>query len=296
MQSNLIIMDDDKEYVDRLLSAIFKKNNINYNIMSLESIDELRKICLNPNDVMLVSENYKIDIENLIGDYKNIEVYYLSSNKNINESNYIYKYQSITSILDAILKQFNYKDSVINADNKTNLTVIFSPEGLGSTTDLIMKSINKDIKTLYINLTSLPGNELLYSVDGTDLIELLYYSNYSEITFSQIRECIIDIDGVDILLTGNHTLEYSQISENDWINLINKIREINYYEKIIIEIDASICCFVKMLEMASKIYVALAYDSLIKRQRLEKILLLRGYKNLVERILYIDDKQSRNLW
>lgn len=261
---SIIIADQDEEYLAplelQLVDMVDEECTINV-ITSKQYFDDFFNMPQKAG-ILLINENLFNDNINK-HDIENIFILTEDSNKEIfNGYKCIYKYTSIKNIFQLI----GEKSEVFNSDFKrgrveNKLIVVYSPVGGSGKTFIsagmsaALKEYNK--KILYINTESLQNfSKVLF--DETTSAAKNFEKSLREKDFNLLSKLNENISNkyFEYLKPLGQTMSFVDISLDNYIYLIDKIKEAELYDYIIVDtsvdLDKDKC---KLLNKADKLII-----------------------------------------
>lgn len=261
---DIIIADQDQDYLTplelQLVEMVSEESVINI-ISSKDYFDDFFSVPQKA-EILLINENLfneninKHDIEN---------VYILTEDNTkeiFNGYKCIYKYTNIKEIFELIGEKSKIFDvDSINEQLENKLIVVYSPIGGSGKTFLsvamstVLKEYNK--KILYINTESLQNfSNILF--DETTFVTKGFEKSLKEKDFNILNKLNENISNTyfEYLKPLGQAMSFSNISLDNYIYLIDKIKEKKLYDYIIVdtsvELDKDKC---NLVNKADKIVV-----------------------------------------
>jgi len=203
------------------------------------------------------------------------------------------KYQPADLVAQCILSHFMEVAGVsipgkFSGSSKTKVIGLFSPvhRTLQSTFSLTLCTLlGRNHKVLYLNFEHYFGvEELQPDLHCKDLADLLYYLSEDKSTFSlrfhMILQKINRFDYVPPMRAGQNLLS---ITEREWLDLIQKIRDLDEYDYLILDLSESIQGLYDILRGCDTVYTMIRNDraAKMKMSRYEQLLVWYDYKDVV---------------
>ena len=195
----LLIIDNNKKYVERLTNALQKKYENRYDIYSISSSpgaeDKIKDLC---PDIVLVDEKIGSVNERMLA---MISAFLVSDSKveKVGEKRAICKYKSVDEIHKDILSIYADSSNKVvshSESSKGEMIVFTSPAGgTGCSTIAAACSIHcakAGKKTLYLNLNPFDNPEIWFSGNGkTGMSDLVYAVKSRNSNFSvKVESCL----------------------------------------------------------------------------------------------------------
>lgn len=241
MKTKICVYDTDFIYGKRFCNAAMRIMGSKYIFMYFKDIKSLNEFKVE-NDVkaIITNSNHIEEVREL-----DVDFYYILTENDqgfLKEGKikYIYKYQKINKILEAIdgdIKKM--KDSLkIANEKKSKLIVIYAPEKFKDyelVTKKFIKAMSKKNNILYVRTEEYENFK-----GNIGFSNLIYQFKEDNLTMSSIKHEIINdnVLGVDILHSVAYPEDYNVINNMDFCNILNQIRDIEY-EYVIVSLDES---------------------------------------------------------
>ncbi len=264
MRIKVALLDDDKNYIERLSTAFLNKFSDKLEVYSFSTVESaFSGLIKNKINVFLASEAYDINVEGLPMGCG--FAYLVASNgvQTLKGQKTVCRFQKAEIIFKEILGIYseNVSDSIgIKFDGDGNASVIsfFSPGGgTGSTTAAIacakrMASAGK--KVMYLNIERLGNADLFLSGPGNFDLSNVIFSLKSKKSASVLKmESYVkeDSSGVYFYSSPAMALDIMDLTKDDVENLIESIKMIGNYEFIVIDCDFGFSAkVIKLFEMS----------------------------------------------
>lgn len=275
----IILLDTDNEYLQNFTEYCMNNDN-EFSLISFSETVNMAEYCNESSNFdLIVISQYCISDE-LINNYKG-KIAILNDDKHIefiNDCKTIYKYQSADKVISDILNICAEDKKEIRKEN--NLKIgndriigIYSPVNrCGKTTlslELCKNFENK--KVLLINFESYSTiMENLELEEGYNLSDLLYFYIKNEGRLDIKLEAIKrQYQGIDIIPPIKNPKDLKEVSDDVWIDFINKIRSIDKYEIIVLDISNVFCDISVILDLCDVILMPVLEDtnSCIKKEK-----------------------------
>ncbi|MCT4542042.1 MAG: AAA family ATPase [Vallitalea sp.] len=292
---NVLIADCDKGYTNAISQYLSTWEETDYNIISFTEKQLLQEyLKTEKTDILLISPELLTENINL----SNVQVTIINTPDRIPESllsyPYINKYQPGDKIARELINIFSKycRDEIVINNNNINSTIIgvYSPiGGIGKTT--VAVEIGKQYalngyKTLFISLEELSSYISLLDCDfSNNFSDLLYHLKQKNKNLIMKIEGLKNVDkysGMNYFCPVSCYMDIQEISINEWIELLEYIRNNSDYEKIILDFNSSVNeKNIKILKECDKVIM------LINNDKMAQIKINQLYKNLD--ILGIED-------
>ncbi len=282
MKIKVALLDDDKNYLNRITSAFTNKYMDKLEIYSfsklelaLESLDE-KKI-----DVFLASEEYEINAENIP---KRCGFAYFVSGSGVEEiygQRAICKYQKAELIYRQILGIFADVSSGIAGvkfDNDVNVITFFGCSGGVGSSSLAAayarRMAKKGKKVLYLNTERLGNSEYFFSGEGNQTFSDVLYAIKSQKTNlsikleSSIRE---DSTGVRFYQSSAMAMDIVEMAVEDFRVLLNTVKTTMDYEFIIIDAELTMDDMFHEISKNSTVIIIVGDGSEISNEKLVRL-------------------------
>lgn len=206
----------------------------------------------------------------------------------------INKYQEAERVLKSLLEIYvEIADSVLPplpGDSRTKFIGIYSPvrRCLQTSFALTMSQmLAAEHRTLYLNFEHYAGiTELLPDIQTRDMGDMLYFLNAGEDTFRLRMQIIIqrkgDLDYVPPMKSGQNLLT---VSPAEWMQLLQKIRELEEYEFVVMDLSESIQGLFDILRSCEKVFTLTGEDRIARSKLLqyEQVLALYQYEDVLDK-------------
>lgn len=252
MKIKLAVLEKDKSYLTKVVSAFGTKYADKFEIYSFTDMDvALSNIESSRIDVLLASDAFEIDATKLpsrcafayLVDSMGIEM--------VNETRAICKFQKADLIYKQILSVYSEKASsitgfVAHAD-KGNIVVFSSPcGGVGNSVmaaACAARVAAKGKKALYLNLEKFGGSDLFFNGEGQYSMSDIIFALKSKKTNlpMKLEGCVRQAaNNVYYYAQTRNALDMLELTTEEIIRLISEIKLMGEYDYIIIDADFSI--------------------------------------------------------
>lgn len=273
---NIIIADYDKGYINAISRYLSTYENNYFNVIAFSSSELLLKhLTSSKADILLISPEM-MDVDYNLS---NIQVVIINIEDRIPESLMDYpnlnKYQPGDLIVKQIINIFSQqsKDEIIEISNtnQAKLIGVYSPiGGIGKTVTSISlgkKYAMNNYRTLFLSLEELASySQLLDCNSNNDFSDLIYYIKQKN------KNLLLKIEGLknNDINSGLHYFspplcyeDVQQVSVDEWIHLIQYLKEKSSYERIILDFDCQLTMKnIKLLQSCDDVYMLVNGDSL----------------------------------
>ncbi len=289
----MVICDSEKKYLEKLSAYFRKRKECIFDVVSFTDIDLMVKnltgreveilviseklleecgsniTCDSVNEVIKISERNEpekclfIKKVIILSENKNGALPYREASNIAEEC--VYKYQAASGILYSILSEYDYKD--LNENNETNVSIIgiYSPVKRSLKTSFaytLSQILNEEENVLYLNLEGCSGlNAMLYFDNDKNLADLIFdYSIYREEYPKRFHKFIKTVDGIGIIPPVETVSELQCIDKEDLISMLRRLRYIDSYSKVVIDVGDNVSGIIDILCMCDVIYMPVRDD------------------------------------
>ncbi len=262
----IVIADEDEGYLSPLEIKFVEEMTDAAEIITITDREYFEKYFSTPRkiDILIINEEFYSD--SLIK--HNIDnTFILKENEDVHsENNEIYKYTSVKDIYDEIIGKIKLTEGLPQEKKQTETIMIYSPAGGTGTSTLsliIAETIAKRHKrVLYLsteNIQSLSvylGSEHFMSKELERKIALKAFDAVSE-----LKNELVEAGGVYYVPPIRQAAAVLGIREEHYIHLIQKIRESNDFDYIVVDTDSGLTSEkVSMMVCADRVAVVAAQD------------------------------------
>lgn len=252
MKIKLAILDKDKSYLNRIVTAFGTKYSDKFEIYSFTEQDvALMTLDQARIDVLLSSDAFDIDVASLPN---RCGFAYLVESVGIdtyNEQRAICKFQKADLIYKQIVSVYAEKASSITGfkvdGNGCTVGVFCSPSGgVGASTIAAACAVNyaaKGKKVLYLNLEKFGAAELFFNGQGQyDMSDVIFALKSKKTNLPlKLESCVKqDGSGVYFFSQTKHALDMLELSSEETLRLISELKLMGEYEYIILDMDFSL--------------------------------------------------------
>ncbi|MCR4585658.1 MAG: hypothetical protein K5686_08030 [Lachnospiraceae bacterium] len=207
---------------------------------------------------------------------------------------YIWKYQSAEDIRKQLLDYYSETaeagTSAAAGRRSTKVIGIFSPvaRSIQTSFSLLMgQFLAKHSKVLYLNLEPFSGlSKLMCDSNNRDLTDLVYYleGNADRLVY-KLESMVGNVNGLDYVSPAFSFIDLGQISEENWIRMIETLRSMGNYDYIILDLSEMVCGLLNVLRKCDLIYTIADREgfALTRLEQYEELLHSLEYDDIKER-------------
>ncbi|MCR5118536.1 MAG: hypothetical protein K6B44_02810 [Lachnospiraceae bacterium] len=284
----LAVCTVDEAYAKRLQDALSERDAFPFSVFiytKSENLGNSEKISL-----YLADETFYEGLKNA-----GKALILLKSRENGPEAErYIWKYQSAEDIRKQLLDYYSeLADTGASGNGKkhsTKVIGIFSPvaKSIQTSFSLLMgQFLAKRSKVLYLNLEPFSGlSKLMSDCNNRDLTDLVYYLDGNEDRLVYKLESMVgNVNGLDYVSPAFSFLDLGQISEDNWIRLIDTLRKMGTYDHIILDLSEMVQGLLNVLRKCDLIYTIADREgfALARLEQYDELLHALEYDDLKER-------------
>lgn len=310
MKIKLVLVDSDKQYVDRLLNSIVSDYEDKIEVLAYTSPEQLMEDKHARGDVYLISSEYMFDKNDFPA---GCGIAYFTESKEIKSfhgEKAIAKYQRLNDIYTQVLNLYAESSGIVMDDHKNNgqISIYIITSGVGGagkttiSVGIAQYLAMQGKKVLYISLEAL-GNTDVHFVRGTqgDLGDIIYMLKSKKNNISLKLKSIIQKDFMDVyyISSSENPYDLESFTQDDVKALIDEIQALDGYDCLVLDTDSSIDeKYIELLLKAEKI-VYVDVDSraaIYKRQNFITTMLMYEHKyseSIVGRVVGIMNKAER---
>ncbi len=288
----LVLCDTEEEYARHMTEYLKSHKEAPWNIHTYTEVESLVSFAKEYSiDMLVVAENAYVQQIRELGVKKCVllnesGVVRWSGIRNVN------KYQEAESVYREILSEYveTAKDPLpkLAVEYGTKMIGFFTPvhRSLQTTFALTMGQIlAQKHKTLYLNFEFCAGNpELLPDMRTRDLSDLIYFLNTDKERFLLRMQTILLKKGqMDYVPPVKAGMTLPEVKQEEWLELLSRIRESGEYEYIILDLGESIQGLLELLRACDRIYT-LVKDGRSARGKIaqyERLLQMTDYEELL---------------
>lgn len=252
LRIKLAILENDKEYIERLTKVFENKYSNKLQIYAFTNKDSaIKNINDKDIDIFIASEKYDIDKETIPS---NCGFAYLVESNDIDvlkEEKTIGKYQMADQIYKQVLGIFSEVNSRIvgmnvNSDSKLKIiTVLSAAGGVGASTIASSIAVRKALsnkRVIYVSLEKFTSTDLYFNGDGIMTFSDVIYALKGKNTNIQLKlESVVrrDITGVNYYSGCKNALDMEELNCDDLQRFIENIQMMDKYDYMVIDMGLS---------------------------------------------------------
>ena len=270
-KDNLIIYDEDEEYVSAFSEYINQLSEAAFSVAAFTNLESMIQY-VNEVDVCAILLPEKLLCAEIIA--LNIEIYLLEDNiraENMYDFQTIGKYQAGDCIIREVSTYYSEKKDISKFSairNKDMLIYgVYSPiNRCGSTTFAITMAQQIGVKrrVLYINLEEFSGlKDVFLSEYISDLSDLMYfYLQNSENMEFKFKASIYSYHNMDYIPPMSYSVDIRNINIDVWCRFIKDIAKWSNYEVIVLDIGNMVSDVVKLFSICNRVFMPYISDKL----------------------------------
>lgn len=284
-EKNLVICDEEIRYADSLGENISRHEELSVKVYVCSNLENAIQLSKEKQiHIFVVDEKYAYEERRKVP-ANHIFILGRSKIADLQEEEHaLLKYRCADEIIRELFEVYTEKtkDDLFDISKKESAKIlsVYSPiHRVGKTEFAIALSREcaKRKKTLYINLEEYAGFEGA-DENGGNLGDLLYYMKQGNENLGMRLQAIVSQrDGVDYLLPIPMALDLKEISKNEWIGLLEQIRENSIYECVVLDVGESVQGLYSLLERCDRVYMPVLQDAISERK-------IKRYESNVERL------------
>ncbi len=270
-KENLIIYDEDEEYVSAFSEYINQLSEATFSVAAFTDLEAMLNYA-EEADISAILLPERLLCAEIIS--LNAEIYLLTDNvkrDNIYDFQAIGKYQSGDCIVREISTYYCEKRDVSNISSIKNKEMciygVYSPvHRCGSTTFAITLAqqlgINK--KVLYINLEEFSGlKEIFLSEYISDMSDLMYfYLQHSDNMEFKFKASLYNYHNMDYIPPMSYSVDIRNIDSDIWCSFIKDISGWSNYDAIVVDIGHMISNISALFSICNKVFVPYINDKI----------------------------------
>lgn len=313
---NLVIVDNDDEYLLALSNYLSSKYFSEFKITSISNADYFKEYLdkVQGIDILLINNKYAntIDLKNKFVN----TIIFICDEPNNNMNNSIFKYVNADKIYNEIKEIYfkanpTLKNTIGGKDTK--ITCCYSPlGGCGKTIISIamlleLREENKEV--LYLNLEDIPSTNLFFNCSGRSSIsEVLYLlKDRNENLKIKILEYLKkDETGIYYFEPIENVVDYENISGNDIVYFLSLLSQLNKFDHIIIDMSSKFNSVYSQIINSSDMVLTILGQDLNSKRKLDSFLeqqesldkfifVLNKYKNDNAKITFPNSLSYENI-
>ncbi len=252
MKVKLVLLDSNKEYLNRLMSTLSQKYSDKLEVYSFTDMSLVFDIFNTVKaDVFLANEEFDVDVNNLPKDCGFAYIAEDSAAESIKSSRAVAKYQRVDLFYKEVLGIYAEKSSNItayksNSNSMTQLVAFTSASG-GAGSSLLSVAFSKYAascgkRVLYISLELLGNTDDYFKGEGRlDFGDVIFAIKSRKVNLSLKLESIVrqDVSGVYFYSSSDVFLDLLELDEEDISVLFKELCDGGLYDYIVIDTDCS---------------------------------------------------------
>lgn len=271
-EQNLVICDRDFRYANGLGENVMERRELALKVHTCTNLESLMQFSATHKiHILIIDESYTQTERAQTGAEKIFVLTKTSCKDLTKEEKAIYKFQCADLILAEIFETYCENGSPLllkqMKKKKRKLVAVYSPiHRIGKTTFALAfaKEIARNERTLYLNLEEYAGAGHRFArAEGRNLADLLYYMRQEEETLgmriSMMLRKIEELDYIPPILLSS---DLKDISEEEWCDLLERIRDETVYETIVLDLSESVQGLFSILKKCDCIYMPVLEDEL----------------------------------
>lgn len=292
---NLVILEEEEDYLLGLSCYIKKKFHNSLQVNSFRSLEKVKQFLKSKREIDIFLSGI------LLSDSQEKEFgakqYIYLGNENIRESNgrsMLYKYQPKDALLKNFVTVCDFKGIAgINlGERKTDFIGIYSPVArCGKTTMALTMAqlLSEEKKVIYVSLETWPGfDRYLGNYCGMNLSDLIYFIKQGKKNLTEyILASEIPLEDFYVIAPVKNSPDIQMVETEEIKFLLEEIVSTNQYDVVILDFGD---CFYRnlslMMEM-DRLYMPVLSDEISIKKQVEFYDFLENseYKDLKEKIV-----------
>lgn len=294
------ICDAEKEYAFRFMEQLRLKQNLSFQMRVFTDSEKLVHFARQaPIDILLISErSFNEEVAQLrIG-----RTIVLSEGLQAEEETQyypsLYKYQSSDAIVREIMSSYREggtRKTIAQQGEEIRMIGVYSPVSVPQKLLFSMALgmvCAKTSRTLYLNLEAFSGfEEFLDCHYEWNLSDLVYLFRQKSASLAEKMNAMIDqIGGMDYLPPIQTPSDYTELTGEEWIHLIEAIGSVGNYDTIVLDLGQNMPEPLLVLSGCSRIFVPIAEDMLsaAREREFENLLAATGQEALADRLELVE--------
>lgn len=249
MKIKLAILEHDRSYLTRIVSAFGRKYADKFEIYSFTSpdvaLDTLNSARI---EVLLSSDAFEIDVTRLPNRCAFAYLIDSADVEMVNNQRAICKFQKADEIYKQILSVYSEKASTItgfkmSGDDSHVITFCAPGGGVGSSTMAAACAVHfaaKGHKVLYLNLEKFGSADLFFSGQGQfDMSDIIFALKSKKVNLPMKLESCVRQDprGVYYYATAKLALDMMELTNEEILRLISELKLTGSYDYIILDTE-----------------------------------------------------------
>ncbi|MBE5925890.1 MAG: hypothetical protein E7270_02900 [Lachnospiraceae bacterium] len=270
-KENLIIYDEDEEYVSAFSEYINQLSEAAFSVAAFTNLESMINY-VNEVEISAILLPEKLLCAEIIS--LNVEIFLLTDNTssdNMYDFQTIRKYQAGDSIVREVSTYYAEKKDIskLSAIRNKDMIIygVYSPiHRCGTTTFAITlaQQLGLNKRVLYINLEEFSGlKDILLSEYISDISDLMYfYLQNSENMEFKFKASIYRYHNMDYIPPMSYSADIRNIDVEIWCSFIKDISKWSDYEVIVLDIGNMVSDVVKIFSICNKIFMPFISDKI----------------------------------
>ena len=261
----VLIYDRDEMYLYRLLNYI-QTNKVSKIRISVFSNMKKMKAYISENDVRVViaEEGAREALE----EFDSLRIIYICEDQENEKDGNIYRYKSADYFLKRSRELLDIEDNYLKRDEyETGIIGIYSPIGRVFKTTFALsmaETLSADKKVLYLNFETYSGFSFYAGEKKRgDLCDFIYYyRNLKEDLRQKFNEIKDSVGNVDYIYPARLYTDITQVSAEEWLDILDVISSWNIYDHIILDLSDNISGLWDIMRRSKYIYTLIREDGI----------------------------------
>lgn len=261
----IIIADEDENYLSPIEIKFLEEIGDVAEIITITDRDYFDEYFGIPRkvDVLIID---KIFYKDYLSKHDINKIFILNETSDKIAENEIYKYTSVKDIYDEVIGNVNLSEEIVNEKKHTNVIMVYSPAGGTGVTTLslvLAKAIaNKHKKVLYLSTENMQSLAVYENIEESmsKLLEKAITTQSYDI-HTVINNEVVVKQGISYIPPAKQATTVLGIKEENYLNLIAKMKEVNMYDYIVVDTDSELtqnkCA---MMALADKVVLVVAQN------------------------------------
>lgn len=261
----IIIADEDENYLSPIEIKFLEEIGDVAEIITITDRDYFDEYFGIPRkvDVLIID---KIFYKDYLSKHDINKIFILNETSDKIAENEIYKYTSVKDIYDEVIGNVNLSEEIVNEKKHTNVIMVYSPAGGTGVTTLslvLAKAIaNKHKKVLYLSTENMQSMAVYENIEESmsKLLEKAITTQSYDI-HTVINNEVVVRQGISYIPPAKQATTVLGIKEENYLNLIAKMKEVNLYDYIVVDTDSELtqnkCA---MMALADKVVLVVAQN------------------------------------
>lgn len=261
----IIIADEDENYLSPIEIKFLEEIGDVAEIITITDRDYFDEYFSIPRkvDVLIID---KIFYKDYLSKHDINKIFILNETSDEIGENEIYKYTSVKDIYDEVIGNVNLSEEIVNEKKHTNVIMVYSPAGGTGVTTLslvLAKAIaNKHKKVLYLSTENMQSLAVYENIEESmsKLLEKAITTQSYDI-HTVINNEVVVRKGISYIPPAKQATTVLGIKEENYLNLIAKMKEVNMYDYIVVDTDSELtqnkCA---MMALSDKVVIVVAQN------------------------------------